>query len=65
VKELDAVLERFERAAGFPAVVWTDPVGNRRWSPMLAFETPSRALTGIAAHHAACVQRLRKWARHQ
>jgi len=49
----------------FPAVVWTNPVGNRRWSPLLAFQTPSRALTGIAEHHVACVQRLRKWARHR
>ena len=49
----------------FPAIVWTDPVGNRRWSPLLAFQTPSRALTGIAEHHAACVQLLRKWARHR
>jgi hypothetical protein len=49
----------------FPAVVWTDLVGNRRWSPLLAFQTPSRALPGIAEHHAACAQRLRKWARHR
>ena len=49
----------------FPSVAWRDPVGNRRWSPLLAFQTPSRALKGIAEHHAANVQQLRKWARHR
>jgi hypothetical protein len=49
----------------YPAIVWTDPTGRRRWSPVLAFQTPSRALPGVAENHAACVKRLRQWARRR
>jgi hypothetical protein len=49
----------------FPAIVWTDPVGNKHWSPVLAFQTPPVTLSGIAEHHAACLRRLRQWARHR
>jgi hypothetical protein len=57
----DAITE----ISDFPAIVWTDLVGQRRWSPVLAFHTPQGALSGIAEHHAACVERLRKWARYR
>ena len=31
--------------------------------PVLAFQTPSRTLPGVAEHHAECLRRLRKWVR--
>jgi hypothetical protein len=49
----------------YPAVVWTNAQGKVRWSPVLAFLTPQRALPGVAEHHAACVKRLRQWARRR
>jgi hypothetical protein len=49
----------------YPAIVWTDRAGKKRWTPVLAFLTPSRTLPGVAAHHAACLNRLRHWARRR
>lgn len=57
--------EAISEVTDFPAIVWTDAVGRSHWSPVLAFQTPPRALSGIAEHHAACVKRLRQWARQR
>ena len=46
----------------YPAIVWTDPAGKKRWTPVLAFLTPSCALPRVAQHHANCLSRLRHWA---
>ena len=53
------------RITDFPAIVWTDRAGKTRWSPVLAFLTPSRTLPGVAQQHAVCVNRLRRWARRK
>jgi hypothetical protein len=45
----------------YPAIVWTDRAGKQRWTPVLAFLTPSRTLPGVAEHHATCLKRLRQW----
>jgi hypothetical protein len=49
----------------YPAVVWTNAQGEKRWSPVLAFLTPQRALPCVAEHHFACVKGLRRWARRR
>jgi hypothetical protein len=46
----------------YRAIVWTDPAGKKRWTPGLAFLTPSCALPRVGQHHANCVSRLRLWA---
>ena len=45
-----------------PAIIWTDPAGKKRSTPVLAFKTPTRTLPGVAQHHTMCVNRLRQWA---
>lgn len=46
----------------YPAIIWTDPAGRTRCSPVLAFLTPSGTLAGVAQHHTMCVNRLQQWA---
>jgi hypothetical protein len=46
----------------YPAIIWIDPAGKKRWTPVLAFLTPSWALPPVGQHHIMCVNRLRQWA---
>jgi hypothetical protein len=45
-----------------PAIIWTDADGKKRWTPVIAFLTPSRTLPRVAQHHTMCVNRLQHWA---
>ena len=45
-----------------PAIIWTDPAGKTRSTPVLAFLTPTRTVPGVAQHHTVCVNQLRQWA---
>jgi hypothetical protein len=46
----------------YPAIIWTNPDGKKRWSPVVAFLTPPRTLPRITEHHTMSVNRLREWA---
>ncbi len=46
----------------YPALIWADSSGKRRWTPVHAFQTPARTLPGVRQHHASCITTLRRWA---
>jgi hypothetical protein len=54
---------RIEAVTGFPALVWRDPRGRRRWTPMVFLSSSSRSLARYSRHNEAEIQRLRSWVR--
>jgi hypothetical protein len=49
----------------FPAIVWQDEAGQKRWSPIVAFMEDTQSLRRHQQHTKDCIKRLKRWIKNK